>query len=109
MPNVGSRAYRRGVSPAELFLLMSLVLLPQALGAAAAVLRRPWWWAAGAAVVLVTVAAIAPPPEAGEARVVGGDLVFLLLIAVWAAGLAWLGNRLIERLWVRPRSARSTP
>lgn len=83
---------------AELFLLLAVVAVPLALGVAAAVLRRPWWWAALLAVVIAMVAAIAPEPEAGEARVAAGDLVFLLVVALWVAGLTWLANYPARRL-----------
>ncbi len=43
------------------------------------------------------VAAIAPKPEEGESRLVAGDLVFLLIVALIVAGLAWLGARLAGR------------
>ena len=55
----------------------------------AALRRRPWWWAAIVAVVVAMVAAIAPTPEPGEARLVAGDVMFLVMAAV-VAGLAWL-------------------
>jgi hypothetical protein len=42
-------------------------------------------------------AAIAPGPEEGESRLAGGDLVFLLIVALVVAGLAWLGARLAGR------------
>ncbi|HET6654440.1 MAG TPA: hypothetical protein VFH10_17515 [Nocardioides sp.] len=84
---------------AEVLLLLALVVLPVVLGAWAALARRPWWWAAAASVVTALVAAIAPTPEAGESRVAAGDLVFLLVVALWVAGLAWLGFFLCRRLW----------
>jgi hypothetical protein len=45
--------------------------------------------------------AIAPEPEEGESRLVAGDLVFLLIVAMVVAGLAWLGARLAGR-FARP-------
>ena len=76
---------------AELFLLLAVVVLPPVLGVVAALMRKPWWWGALGAVALAMVAAVAPTPEAGESRVVMGDLGFLLVVALWVAGLAWLG------------------
>jgi hypothetical protein len=35
------------------------------------------------------VAAIAPEPEEGESRLAARDLVFLLIVALTVAGLAW--------------------
>ena len=46
---------------------------------------------------MILVAAIAPEPEAGESRLVAGDLIFLLVVALIATGLAWLGARLAGR------------
>lgn len=82
---------------AEVFLVIAVFGLPLGAGAVARLARRPWWWAAALAVVVVLVAAIAPEPEEGEARLVAGDLVFLLVVALIAAGLAWLGARLAGR------------
>jgi hypothetical protein len=82
---------------AELFLGLAVFVLPIAAGAIARYVQKPWWWGAAVAVVVVFVAAIAPKPEEGEARLVAGDLVFLLFVALIAAGLAWLGARLAGR------------
>ena len=76
---------------AEIVLLIAVVLVPIAIGAATVYLGRPWWWGAVVAVALAFVAAIAPEPEEGESRLVAGDLVFLLLVALVVAGLTWLG------------------
>ena len=43
------------------------------------------------------VAAIASEREEGESRLAAGDLVFLLIVALIVAGLAWLGARLTDR------------
>jgi hypothetical protein len=86
---------------AEAFLLIAVVALPVLAGALAAFFRRPWWWGAAVAVAVVLVAAIAPEPEEGESRLVAGDLVFLLVVALIATGLAWLGARLARR-FLRP-------
>ena len=90
---------------AEIVLLVAVVALPLVIGAATAYLARPWWWGAGVAVALVFAAAIAPEPEEGESRLVAGDLVFLLVVAVVVAGLTWLGAWAGRRL----RGSRSTP
>jgi hypothetical protein len=87
---------------AEIVLLIAVVLLPIAIGAATVYLERPWWWGAVVAVALAFVAAIAPEPEEGESRLVAGDLVFLLLVALVVAGLTWLGA------WAARRLRRST-
>lgn len=94
---------------AEAFLLLAVVVLPLSLGVLAALARKPWWWAAVAAVVLAMIAAIAPTPEAGESRVAAGDLVFLLAVALWVAGLAWLGFFLTRRFWVSRRGSTAAP
>jgi hypothetical protein len=60
-------------------------------GALTAVLARPWWWGALLAIAIVFVAAIAPEPEEGESRLISGDLVFLLIVALFVAALTWLG------------------
>jgi type VI protein secretion system component VasK len=86
------------VNVAELGLLLAAVVLPVVLGIVAALIRRPWWWAGIAAVVIAMVAAIAPTPEPGEARLVPGDVPFLLIVAAVVAGLAWLGWFLTRRL-----------
>jgi 4-hydroxybenzoate polyprenyltransferase len=82
---------------AEVLLIIAVLLLPVLAGAIARLAGRPWWWGAVLAVVVILVAAIAPEPEAGESRLVAGDLVFLLLVALIAAGLAWLGAWLAGR------------
>jgi uncharacterized membrane protein YkvI len=82
---------------AEVFFVLAALALPILAGAAARVLGRPWWWGAIVAVVVMLVAAIAPEPEEGESRLVAGDLVFLLIVALVVAGLAWLGARLAGR------------
>jgi hypothetical protein len=87
---------------AEVVLVIAIFALPVLAGAAAVALGRPWWWGALAAVVLVFVAAIAPEPEEGESRLVAGDLIFLLFVALVATGLAWLGGRIASRLARRP-------
>jgi hypothetical protein len=53
-------------------------------------------------VAIFLVAAIAPEPEEGEVRVSGGDLVFLLVVSLFVAGLTWLGA------WARRRWLRRT-
>ncbi len=85
---------------AEVFFVLAAFALPILAGAAARLLRRPWWWGAIVAVVVMLVAAIAPEPEEGESRLVAGDLVFLLIVALFVAGLAWLGARMAGR-WAR--------
>jgi hypothetical protein len=97
------------VDVAELFLLLALVVFPPVLGVVAALMRKPWWWAALAAVVVVMVAALAPTPEAGEPRVAAGDLVFLLVVALWVAGLAWLGSFLGRKFWTGRTRSTATP
>jgi hypothetical protein len=82
---------------AEVILVIAVFVLPVALGAAAVALHRPWWWGALLAVVVFLVAAIAPEPEEGESRVAVGDLVFLAIVAVVVAALAWLGAWLMRR------------
>ncbi len=44
------------------------------------------------------MAAIAPEPEEGESRLVAGDLVFLLIVALFVAALTWLGAWATRRL-----------
>ena len=83
---------------AEIVLLVAVVLVPLAVGAAASYLGRRWWWGAVLAVAVFLAAAIAPEPEAGESRVAAGDLVFLLVVALWVAGLTWLGAWATRRL-----------
>ena len=55
-----------------------------------AVLARPWWWGALLAIAVVFVAAIAPDPEEGESRLVAGDLVFLLVVALFVLAVVLL-------------------
>jgi hypothetical protein len=68
------------------------------LGAVAVAVRRPWWWGALLAIALFFVAAIAPEPEEGESRLAAGDLVFLLVVATFVAGLTWVGAWLMRRV-----------
>jgi 4-hydroxybenzoate polyprenyltransferase len=82
---------------AEVFFVLAAFALPILAGAAARLLGRPWWWGAACAVLVMLVAAIAPAPEEGESRLAGGDLVFLLIVALIVAGLAWVGARLAGR------------
>ena len=86
---------------AEVLLLLAVVAVPVLLGAAAVLVARPWWWAALAAAVVFFVVAIAPEPEEGESRVAAGDLVFLAVVALFVAGLTWLGARATRRLRAR--------
>jgi hypothetical protein len=83
---------------AEALFLLAVLAVPLAIGAATVFLRRPWWWGAVLAVAIVFVAAIAPEPEEGESRLVAGDLIFLLIVALVVAGLTWLGAWLARRL-----------
>ena len=76
---------------AEVLLVLAAFVLPMALGALAVYLARPWWWGALAAIALFWIAAIAPAPEEGESRIAAGDVVFLLIVSLIVAGLAWLG------------------
>jgi hypothetical protein len=89
---------------AEIALLVAVVALPLAIGVATVFLSRPWWLGAVVAVVLAFIAAIAPEPEEGESRLVAGDLLFLLIVALVVAGLTWLGAWVGRRL----RGARAT-
>jgi hypothetical protein len=82
---------------AEVVLLLAVVAVPLLIGAATVYLARPWWWGALLAIVLAFIAAIAPEPEEGESRLVAGDLVFLLIVALVVAGLTWLGAWLARR------------
>lgn len=90
---------------AELGLLLAAIVLPLILGMVAALMKKPWWWAAIAAIVVAMVAAIAPTPEPGEARLVPGDIPFLLILTALVAGLVWLGWFLTRRLRGRSESA----
>jgi hypothetical protein len=72
---------------AEILLLVAVVVLPLVIGAVTAYAARPWWWGAALAIALAFVAAIASEPEEGESRLVAGDLVFLLIVALVVAGL----------------------
>jgi hypothetical protein len=83
---------------AEAMLFLAVLLLPLAIGAATAYLSRPWWWGAILAIALAFAAAIVPEPEEGESRVAGGDLVFLAIVALFVAGLTWLGAWVSRRL-----------
>ena len=85
---------------AEVLLLLAAIAVPLILGAATSYFARPWWWGALVSVAVFLVAAIAPEPEEGEARVSGGDLVFLLIVSLFVAGLTWLGAW-AGRRWLR--------
>jgi uncharacterized membrane protein YkvI len=91
------QARRIHLPVAEVFLVLAVFALPILAGAAARLLGKPWWWGAIVAIVIMLVAAIAPEPEEGESRLVAGDLVFLFVVALIVAGLAWLGARLAGR------------
>jgi hypothetical protein len=95
----------RFVNIAELGLLLAAVVLPLILGMVAALIKKPWWWAAIAAVVIAMAAAIAPPPEPGEARLVAGDMPFLLIVAAVVSGLAWFGAFVTRRFQGRSDAA----
>jgi hypothetical protein len=82
---------------AEVLLIIAVFLLPVVAGGIARLAGRPWWLGALLAIVVILVAALAPEPEAGQSRLVAGDLVFLLIVALIAAGLAWLGAWLTGR------------
>jgi hypothetical protein len=82
----------------EVLLLLAVVAAPILIGAATVYVSRPWWWGAVLAIALAFVAAIAPEPEEGESRLVAGDLVFLLVVALVVAGLTWLGAWIARRL-----------
>ena len=83
---------------AEAILFLAVLLLPLAIGAATTYLSWPWWWGAIVAIALAFAAAIVPEPEEGESRVAGGDLVFLAIVALFVAGLTWLGAWVSRRL-----------
>jgi hypothetical protein len=78
-------------------LLVAVVAVPILIGVATAYFARPWWWGALVAIAVFLVAAIAPEPEEGESRVAGGDLLFLLIVALLVAALTWLGSWLGRR------------
>jgi hypothetical protein len=82
----------------EAIFLASIVVVPLLAGAVVAYLGRPWWWAALAAVVILILFAILPSPEEGEPRVAAGDIVFLVIVALIAIGLVWVGALLGRRL-----------
>jgi hypothetical protein len=86
---------------AEVVLLVAAIAVPVLLGAAASYLGKPWWWGALLAIAIVFVAAIAPEPEEGESRLVAGDLVFLLVVALFVAALTWLGAWATRRVRAR--------
>jgi hypothetical protein len=90
---------------ADVLVLLAVVAVPLGIGALTAYLERPWWWGALVAVVLAVVALVAPEPEEGESRLVAGDIVFLLVVALLIAALTWLGAWGTRRLRRRP----STP
>jgi uncharacterized membrane protein YkvI len=85
---------------AEVLLLLAVIAVPLAIGAATAYFARPWWWGALVAIAVFLLAAIAPEPEEGEARVSGGDLAFLLIVSLFVAALTWLGAW-AGRRWLR--------
>jgi uncharacterized membrane protein YhaH (DUF805 family) len=88
----------------EAIFLASIVVVPILAGGVVAYLGRPWWWAALAAVIVLMLLAILPPPEEGEPRVAAGDIVFLVIVALIAVALVWLGAVLGRRLRGRGRS-----
>jgi hypothetical protein len=88
-------------SVAEVVFFLAVLALPPIAGGVARWLGRPWWWGAAVAILVVFVAAIAPAPEEGESRLVAGDLIFLLVVALIVAGLAWVGGKLASR-FARP-------
>jgi hypothetical protein len=83
---------------AEVVLFVVVLAVPLVIGAATVYEARPWWWGALLAILLAFVAAIAPEPEEGESRLVAGDLVFLLIVALFVAGLTWVGAWIARRL-----------
>jgi hypothetical protein len=74
-----------------------MVAVPLLVGAITVRLGRPWWWGALVAIAVFLVAAIAPEPEEGESRLAGGDVAFLVVVALLVAGLTWLGAWLFRR------------
>jgi hypothetical protein len=82
----------------EAIFLASVVVVPLLAGAVVAYLGRPWWWAAIVAVVFLVLFAIVPAPEEGEPRVAAEDFLFILILAVIAVALVWLGGLLGRRL-----------
>ena len=96
-PDLGRRLYDPS-HVLEAIFLASIIVVPLLAGAVSAYLGRPWWWAALAAVVVLFLFAILPPPEEGEPRVAAGDILFLLIVALIAVALVWLGALLGRRL-----------
>jgi hypothetical protein len=82
----------------EAIFLASIVVVPLLAGAVVAYLGRPWRWAALAAVVILILFAILPSPEEGEPRVAAGDILFLVIVALIAVALVWVGAFLGRRL-----------
>ena len=97
------------MSLAELVLLLTLLPLPVLLGIFAAYFHKPWWWAASAAIALAMIATIVPTPEAGQPRVAAGDLVFLLVVALWVAAVAWAGWYAARRLLASRQRRNAAP
>jgi 4-hydroxybenzoate polyprenyltransferase len=89
---------------AEIVLLLAILAVPLVVGGATVYVARPWWWGAVVAVAVFLVAAIAPEPEEGESRVAGGDVVFLLVVSLFVAGLVWIGAWLARRRLRRVRA-----
>jgi len=86
---------------AEVLLLLAIIVVPLILGAALAAQGKPWVWAAALAAFLVVLATLVPSPEEGEARLAAGDIPFLVVVCLIAAGLAWLGAFLGRRFLAR--------
>lgn len=100
------------MSISEALMLLALLPLPLILGVAIGRADRTWWWAAAMAVVLFNVAAIAPPPEAGQPRVAGDDVLFLLVCSAIITGIAALGSwagKWSARLTARRRATSAAP